>query len=53
MKKAYLMMAEIDLVGEKQPFLMSTSFLSKGKVKFLQIKQDTVRQKCCQKHEKR
>ena len=34
-------------------FLTNTSFfLSKGKVKFLQIKQNTIRQKCCQKHEK-
>ena len=34
------MAAEIYLVGEKQPFLMSTSFLIKDKVKFLQIKRD-------------
>ena len=47
------MAAEIYLVGEKQPFLMSTSFMIKDKVKFLQIKQDTMRQKCCQKHQKR
>ena len=32
---------------------MNTSFFIKDKVKFLQIKQDTIRQKCCQKHEKR
>ena len=32
---------------------MNTSFLIKDKVKFLQIKQDTIRQKCCQKHKKR
>ena len=32
---------------------MNTPFLNKGKVKLLQIKQDTTRQKCCQKHEKR
>ena len=44
------MTTEIDLV---EPFLTNTSFLSKGKVKFLQIRQDTVTQKCCQKHEKR
>ena len=42
----------IDLVVEKQPFLTNTSFLNKDKVKFLQIKQDTIRPKCCQKHEK-
>ena len=29
------------------------SFLNKGKIKFLQRKQDIIRQKCCQKHEKR
>ena len=33
--------------------LTNTSFLNKGKVKFLQITQDTIRQKCLQKHEKR
>ena len=38
------MTTEIDLVGEKQPFLQNTSFLNKGKVKFLQIKQYTIRQ---------
>ena len=27
---------------------MNTSFLDKSKVKFLQIKQGTIRQKCCQ-----
>ena len=43
----------IDLVGEKQPFLTNTSFLNKCKVKFLQIKQNTITQKCCQEHEKR
>ena len=46
-------MTEIYLVGEKQPFLRNVSFLNKGKVKFLQIKQETLRQKCCQKHERR
>ena len=29
-----------------------TSFLNKDKVKFLQIKQYTMKQKCCQNHEK-
>ena len=52
-KKANFMTTEIDIVGEKQPFLTNTPFLNKGKVKFLQIKQDTVRQKCDQTHEKR
>ena len=33
--------------------LTNTSFLNKSKVKFLQIKQDTTKNKCCQKHEKR
>ena len=47
------MTTETDLVGEKQPFLTNTFFFNKGKVKSLQIKQDTIRQKCCQKHEKR
>ena len=43
------MTTETDLIGEKQPFLTNTLFLNKGKVKFLQIKEDTIRQK----HEKR
>ena len=47
------MMTKINLVGEKLLFLMNTIFLNKGNVKFLQIKQDTIRQKCCQKYEKR
>ena len=48
-------MTEIDLVGENLLFLMKTVFrvLNKGKVKFLQIKHDTIRQKCYQKNEKR
>ena len=41
-KKAYFFTAEIDLNGEKQPFLTNTPFLNEGKVKFLQI---TIRQK--------
>ena len=28
-------------------------FLNKGKLKFLETKNDTTKQKCCQKHEKR
>ena len=44
-KVAYFITAEIDLIGEKQPFLTNTPFLNDGKVKFLQIKQDTNRQK--------
>ena len=47
------MTTEIDLVGEKQPFLTNKSFLSKGKNKFLEIKQETIKQKCCQKYRKR
>ena len=47
------MTTEIDIVREKWLFLTNTSFLSKGKVKFVQIKQDNIKQKCCQKHEKR
>ena len=47
------MTAEIYLVGKKKPFLMNKSFLVKDKVKFLQIKQDTIRQKCYQKDKKR
>ena len=39
------MATEIDLVRVKKPFLTNTSFLNKGKVKFLQIKHDTIRQK--------
>ena len=42
------MTTEIDLVVEKQPFLTNRLFLNEGKVKVLQIKQDTIRQK----HEK-
>ena len=42
------MTTEIDLIGETQTFLTNTPFLSEGKVKFLQIKQDTIKQK----HEK-
>ena len=48
-QKAYFMTTEIDLIGEKQSFLTNIPFLNEGKVKFLQIKQDTLRQK----HEKR
>ena len=39
------MATEIDLDGEKQPFLTNTYFLNKGKVEFTQIKQGTKRQK--------
>ena len=46
------MTTEIDLAGEKQLLFMNSSFLNKGKVEFLQIKEDTIRQKCCQKHGK-
>ena len=44
------MTIKTDLVREQQPFLKNTSFLNKGKVKFLQIKRDTKRQKCFQKN---
>ena len=44
-KKAYFMIKEINLIREKQPFLTYTPFLNEGKVKFLQIKHDTIRQK--------
>ena len=40
--------AETYLVGEKWPFLMNKSFLTKNYGKFIQIKQDTIRHKCCQ-----
>ena len=41
------MKAEIDIIGEKQPFLTNKPFLNEVKVKFLQIKQENK----CQKHE--
>ena len=44
---------ETDTVSEKWTFLTNTSFFNNDKVKFLQIKQGTLRQKCYQKHEKR
>ena len=43
------MTTEIDLIGEKLSLLTNTPFVNEGKVKFLQIKQDTI----SQKHEKR
>ena len=39
----------MDLIGEKQPFLTNAPFSNGDKIKVLQIKQDTIRQK----HEKR
>ena len=36
-EKAYFITTEIDLIGEKQPFLTNTPFLNEDKVKFLQI----------------
>ena len=42
-----------DLVEEKSPFLKYTSCFSQGKIKFLQLVQDTIRQTCCQKLKKR
>ena len=47
-KKAYFIPTEIGLIAEKWPFLTNTPFLNESKVKFPQIKQDTIRQK----HEK-
>ena len=44
-KKAYFITIEIDLIGEKQSFLTNARFLNEDKVKILQIKQDTIRQK--------
>ena len=43
------MEAEIHAIEEKLPFLTNIHFLNEHKVKFLKIKQDTIRQK----HEKR
>ena len=51
-EKAYFMTKEIDLVREKKPFVTSIFSLNKDNVKFIQIKQDTIRQKSLQKHEK-
>ena len=48
-KKAYFITTEIDLIGEKQPLLTNEPFFNESKVKFLQIKQNNIRQK----HEKR
>ena len=53
MRKAYLMTTEIDLVREKYRFSQTHLFFNKGKVTFLQMKQDNIPQKCCQKHENR
>ena len=41
------MNTEIDIIGEKQPFLTNKPFLNEVNVKFLQIKQDNK----CKKHE--
>ena len=41
------MARDIDLVGGK-PFLTNLSYMNKGKIKFLQITQDIMRQTCCQ-----
>ena len=43
------MEAKIHAIEEKLPFLTNIRFLNENKVKFLKIKQDTIRQK----HEKR
>ena len=47
-KNVYFIIRVIDLIGEKYPFLTNTPFLNKSKIKFPQIKQDTIREK----HEK-
>ena len=39
------MTTETDVVWEKQTLLTNTTFLNKGKVKFLQIKQNTIKNK--------
>ena len=46
------MTTDTDLVREKN-LLANTSYLNEGKIKFLHITQNTIRQTCCQKHEKR
>ena len=46
------MTKEIGLDRDKKPFVTSTFSLNKGNVKFIQIKEHTIRQKCFQKHEK-
>ena len=48
-KKAYSITTEIDLIKEKQPFFTNTPFFNKGKVKSLQIKQDTIDRNAAQK----
>ena len=52
------MTTKFDLIGEKQTFLTNTQFLNEDKVKFPQIKQNTIRQqdekrqcKCVHTHE--
>ena len=47
LKQAYFMARDIDLVGGK-PFLTNLSYMNKGKIKFLQITQDIMRQTSCQ-----
>ena len=44
-KKAYFIRTGIDLIGDKEPFLTNTPFLNAGNVKFLELKQDTIRQR--------
>ena len=46
------MTKEIGLDRDKKPFVTSTFSLNKDNVKFIQIKQHSIRQKCFQKHEK-
>ena len=47
------MVTDTDAVVEQSPFLMSTSYLNEGKIKFLKIIQETIRQTCCQEHKRR
>ena len=44
---------EIDLVKKKITISVKHIFFDRGKVKFLQIKQDTIKQKYYQNHDKK
>ena len=44
------MATDINLVEEKEIVPMNSSYLNKGKTKFLQIIKGTIRQTCFQKH---
>lgn len=47
------MATDTDLVVKTESFLANTAYLNEGKVKFLQIIKDAIRQTCSEKHEKR